>query len=433
MKRRNAGTQIMGRVFVAIVFLGTVVSAQAQWTHITSPDLPDPTHAVGMCDTGTHIWVAINNPFKVAKINKVSRAVEGVYDLTTDGGYPYQVAFDGSHIWVLKYNFGASNPGSGLEKLDPDTGAIVGNYANGYLDELLFDGAYIWVSDNTNHTLHKIDIDSATAIDSLVLPSGPGSIVFDGDYIWAFEEGSDTALDLYKIAPNDVSIVASKSLTGLASDLWSKISYDGEYIYAGGYQVNRETLNTSPFPFGLPDGHMYWKTDNALKTLGFFSNPSLDYSTVDYPGIGLGRKSREGGLLFDGQSIWLSIYDGEGGIYVMPTPHQTDLVNIALTLDKESDTSYKLRLKVRSLIPLTNPNASITLSRAPGWQLQEGAVKQQSNNSMFSEFTWKLSPTGSASEEMFGIVFGSDQFSKRVIVPIDLNAIQTGATTWLLY
>ncbi|MHC4459802.1 MAG: S8 family serine peptidase [Planctomycetota bacterium] len=142
---------------------------------------------------GTHIWVShepkrLDFHLIVSRIDFVSNSITNVsipYPQYPHGVYqPYQLAFDGSHIWVTEYHH------NHLHKIDTKTSSIaetvdVGRGPYG----IVFDGTHIWVSNKDNHNVSKIDVDTDEVIKTVGVGRYPTGMVFDGTHVWVAKHG----------------------------------------------------------------------------------------------------------------------------------------------------------------------------------------------------------------------------------------------------
>lgn len=71
-------------------------------------------------------------------------ALLGTFNLTIG---PYNVAFDGTHVWVTT--------GFNVSELRASDGSVIAKYPTKNAAGLAFDGANMWVADESVNLLHK--------------------------------------------------------------------------------------------------------------------------------------------------------------------------------------------------------------------------------------------------------------------------------------
>ena len=125
------------------------------------------------------------NPLQVAILRWYQANQAGISFAT--GSAPWEVAFDGSNIWV-------SNLGGGtVTKLRASDGTNLGSFAAGDSPVgIAFDGANIWVANFGNDRVTKLRASDGTNLGSFPTGMLPRGVAFDGSNIWVANQLSDT-------------------------------------------------------------------------------------------------------------------------------------------------------------------------------------------------------------------------------------------------
>lgn len=168
----------------------------------------------GMAFDGENIWVANYSEGSVTKLRARNGALLGVYQVGVnpravlfDGRYiwvacggergtvsklredgtmlwttpvedPWDMAFDGSTVWVTNRNINR------VTRLN-ESGCIVGVYKAGdHPLGIAFDGAYMWVADNGNDTVTKLNAVDGKRVGKFPVGIDPFGIFSDGHYVW---------------------------------------------------------------------------------------------------------------------------------------------------------------------------------------------------------------------------------------------------------
>jgi len=218
----------------------------------------------------------------------------------TVGKYPYEVAFDGAHVWVA--NYGENS----LSKIDIVTNAVaavpVGTNPRG----VAFDGEHIWVANSGDNSVSKIDIATNAVVATVSVGDNPRGVAFDGTHIWVinFNDNSVSKID---IATNAVvaTVPVGEKPRGVAFDgvhIWvanfngnsvSKVDIDTDAVVA--------TVSVGISPRGVAfDGTHIWivnSDDNSISKMDIVTNAVV--ATVP-----VGEKPR--GVAFDGTHIWVA-------------------------------------------------------------------------------------------------------------------------------
>lgn len=144
-----------------------------------------------------------------------------------------------------------------------------------------------------------------TIIDSVDVGNYANGVAFGSGYVWAIDNGVD---DIFKIDPNTMSIISTKSYPGGLDGL----GYDGEYLWIGVWSSSIHKVDTagncidtwtSPgatYSYGMAfDGTYLWHSDKNLKMIY-----RLDYNdpTIVYESFSVAWTPRD--LAWYGGHLW---------------------------------------------------------------------------------------------------------------------------------
>lgn len=227
------------------------------------------TYAVGLYPyfsafDGANIWVAnTGSTGSLTKLRARDGALLGTYNL---GSPPYGIAFDGSNIWVTFSS-------SGLGKFDLNGNLIVSYSTCSNPRGIAFGGASLWVTCSMSSQVEMVRPSDGNS--SLIsVGTSPGTVVFDGTYVWVGNFGSST---LTKINAGNGAVVAT--ISGIGTNP-AGLSFDGTNLWVSSYQqlarvrpTDGAVLNTFTVPqsYGLAfDGADIWITNEMASTVSKF-------------------------------------------------------------------------------------------------------------------------------------------------------------------
>ena len=133
---------------------------------------------------GTNIWVT--NSFHGGTLGTVSklRASDGEQLLTFEELSPSGIAFDGKYIWVANSNHAT------LTKRLPSDGSIVGRFHVGRGPfALAFDGTNMWVTLSYDKVA-KVRASDGKVLGTFRVGRGPHALAFDGENIWVVNDSN---------------------------------------------------------------------------------------------------------------------------------------------------------------------------------------------------------------------------------------------------
>jgi hypothetical protein len=126
-----------------------------------------------------------------------------------------------------------------------------------------------------------------TIIDSVDVGNYANGVAFGSGYVWAIDNGVD---DIFKIDPNTMNIISTKSYPGGLDGL----GYDGEYLWIGIWSSSIHKVDTAgncidtwPSPgatysYGMAfDGTYLWHSDKNLKVIYKldYNDPTIVYES----------------------------------------------------------------------------------------------------------------------------------------------------------
>mgnify|MGYP005848606179 CR=1 FL=1 len=158
-------------------------------------DVPD---TAGLTFDGTYLW---NINLKDDVIYKLTTGGETISSIPTPGKYCYSLAWDGEYLWVN------NTDSDKIYKIRPSDGEILhtvnapGWEKNINADGLAHDGKYLWVSNNYGKKIFRVNPQTGEIVSEYINTFSLGfaeSLTWDGQYIWA--GGSSSAIKKYMIA-----------------------------------------------------------------------------------------------------------------------------------------------------------------------------------------------------------------------------------------
>lgn len=232
----------------------------------------DAIDVQGVCVAGGRIYATGGVNRRLYIIDPTQPAGPVTTSIAELGGNAAGVTTDGLSIWT-------ANDGS-VSRVSSD-GLVVQSFSTGFsnLQGILYDGANIWVTDNTQHTLKKLD-GSGNIIQSVATGLQPFYPVFDGSNIWVPNASSDS-VTVVRAATGQ--IIASLSGNGLNVPV--SAAFDGERILVTNLTGNSVSLwratdlaplgSYSFLPGSVPrdacsDGVNFWVALSGSNTLARF-------------------------------------------------------------------------------------------------------------------------------------------------------------------
>ncbi|MBA3964049.1 MAG: hypothetical protein H0X40_19420 [Chthoniobacterales bacterium] len=261
--------------------------------------------------------------------------------------YPLGMAFDGENIWVTNYN-NITGERAFLIVLRASDGSLVRKIKAPYFSgHAAFDGTFIWTTDSyyESRSVTRYRLDGTIEGTYDIGLYDPYSILFDGENMWV---ASVDGVSVSKIRASDATVLAVYSIP---SQGVLDFTYDGENLWISNYRDNTLVklrgsdgavlgVFTALDPLGITfDGTYIWvasSSQSALLKFDLAGNQLLKVSLPYAPvylvsdgnelwvgGVGSvvmevsleGRVKRSvpvgptpQSLLFDGQSIWVSLF-----------------------------------------------------------------------------------------------------------------------------
>jgi len=192
------------------------------------------------------------------------------------GSNPRGVAFDGTNIWVSNFS------NNTVSKIDINSNTVAATVnlpaGSGPADGIAFDGTSLWVANNTSGTVSKINITS-NAVDTVVVGTSPYGIAFDGSFIWVVNYGSGTVSKI-KITDNTITATVTVGTNPFG------IAFDGTYMWVGdsGTPVKAHKIDI--------------QTNQVAATVQLAQSTSVQE----------GGGTR--GVVFDGTHVWVAQLEG---------------------------------------------------------------------------------------------------------------------------
>ncbi len=297
--------------------------AMLQWykaadvpTHFTAGG--DINQPYDLAFDGAHIWVANEGGGSVTELNASDGSKVGTFTAAGDISFPIGLAFDGAHIWV-------ANVGS-VTELNASDGSKVGTFtAGGDIHRptaLAFDGAHIWAANNTGNSVTELNASDGSKVGTFTAGgdiNDPIGLAFDGGHIWVANNGGSSVTELNA---SDGSKVGTFTAGGDINKP-EGLAFDGAHIWVANFGGGSVTeLNGSdgskvgtftaggdisgPFGFAFDGAHI-WVANYGGGTVTELN--ASDGSKVGTFTAG-GDMSAPNGLAFDGAHIWVANYGG---------------------------------------------------------------------------------------------------------------------------
>lgn len=188
----------------------------------------------GVCaPRGGYIYVGLNSPNRVVKVDKVSGAIVATYNT------PYttsDLAWDGRYVWV------SYSDNSVVEAYDPANGfAFVRKFTGPYASHpgMTFDGTSLWVAYTDGGVVSKLSEDRNTPI--LYYATDTKKMYWNVNGVWTFVGGASTFTGLTDV-PQSYTGQAGKVLAVNAG------ATALEFVVGGGSSGNATSIQGKPVP-----------------------------------------------------------------------------------------------------------------------------------------------------------------------------------------
>ena len=209
---------------------------------------------------------------------------------------PINLAFDGTHIWVVNLGADQAPPnGESVTELNASDGSPVQTLAGGSFGfdnprAIAFDGTHLWVPNYSGNSVTELNASDGSWIQTLSgAPYGfdsPDGILFDGAHVWVANQGGNSVTELNASDGSFVQTLSGGSY-GFADPL--SFAFDGAHLWVSNLTGDSVTeLNAS--------------TGSWIQTIS-------ETATGGPPGF-LGPA----GMVFDGTHIWVANSFFESGV-----------------------------------------------------------------------------------------------------------------------
>lgn len=260
-----------------------------------------------MAFDGAHLWVLRFGAASITKIRVSDNAEVGTYPV---GGGPLHVIFDGAYLWVEHLGGGIS-----LTKVKASDGAVAATYttaAIGDTGSMVFDGTYLWLGEFAGPTLRRFDPQTGTVTGIFTAPQNISEMAFDGTHVWTGHSSGAVS----KWRASDGALLGTFP-TGLS--ILNAITFDGNFVWAGGGGGVSKLDPASGAVLGtvaLGSGNVFGMcTDGQSLWVPYTQNPTTLYRILAASGTVTGAyavantNSVSSGCVFDGLNIWVASRD----------------------------------------------------------------------------------------------------------------------------
>lgn len=241
---------------------------------------------------GTHLWIVNHDDGTVSRTDPIT----GAHEDFPVGPWPRGVVFDGTDIWVI------SNLDDELSRLNTATGSRVVYPTDAGPTAIAFDGAAIWVAYSGSDTVSRFSR-STGARTTYPAGNGPSGMAFDGTNLWVTNENANSVSKFNVRTGTRTDYAVGAGPTGIA--------FDGTYLWVANTaassvsRVVPATGASTAFPsnvfhplFVTYDGHRVWIAGGNSSTLDVVdpTDGSAEIRAAATAATGIG---------FDGTSIWV--------------------------------------------------------------------------------------------------------------------------------
>jgi YVTN family beta-propeller protein len=247
--------------------------------------IPDGGRPFSVSSDGTHVWVA---NFTANTVTEISASTGAVVRTIPVDPYPVAVCSDGTHVWVT------DDSNNAVTEIDASTGSVIQSVPAGYDPYAIsYDATHIWVADsNSPGTVTELNASDGSLVQTIAVGNYPVSISSDGTHVWVANGPQLTGNSVTELNASDGSVVQTIPMGDTAPDV---VSSDGTHVWmanASGATVTElnatdgSYLRTIPVvgdPNGISsDGRHVWVADSKDVTEINASNGSV-VETIPVP------------------------------------------------------------------------------------------------------------------------------------------------------
>ena len=311
--------------WTAVIGASVCVLAAALWFLLSKPEalrwvsakmagnqFVTGTNPFGMAFDGDSIWITNNGSNSITKLRASDGSCVGTCTFRVAGfspsANPLRVAYDGANLWVVSNGgFGVTN---GVTKIRARDGTTLGTYpAGGYPVEIAFDGTAIWVTDAVQGVVRKLRVSDGATVGTFPVGTWPVGLAFDGANMWVANQASN---NMTKLRASDGANLGTFP-AGLTP---SSITFDGANIWVPNADADTiskvrasdgaivGTFETGGGPESATfDGENVWIVNSKGNSVTKLR--ASDGSVLGIFPVG----ARPRGIVFDGKHIWVANWD----------------------------------------------------------------------------------------------------------------------------
>jgi DNA-binding beta-propeller fold protein YncE len=334
-------------------------------TKLSPSDCTSPLGVFPTSSAPSDIIYALDSIWVTTRDNKVTRmslagTVLATFDAGPPGSWPATLLYAGDALWVASWQTNK------IRKLDPNTGAVLGDYSTGRMpSDLAYDGDYIWIANFDDNTLSRLDAETGASPGTVAVGGKPVWLLYVGGHIWVANQAGDT---ITKLRATD-RVVVDTFDTG---DFPDALAFDGVDIWAvhqGDNTLSRFGYNTGTVLTTLRTG----RTPTAM----LFDGANMwvvceDDGIVQKIPITINLTGQEPmALAYDGSYIWVANHD-DNTVSQMAAANGTLLETFGVFTRPNA-----LAIAAANLWVANSNNTVSKLRRADGTNLGTFAVGEQ--------------------------------------------------------
>lgn len=213
------------KYLLVLVFLISVFTLSADWTIIQS--FPIPESASGLAWDGEYLYTGIYGA-DGDQVYQIDPA-DGTYNFLCSGPQEdaFGLTFDGEYFWTTDHPGSSSSPAVAYQF--DQTGSLMSqfNLPDHYMSGIAYDDGDFWVSTyyDSDGYIYKLD-STGTILDGFTAPDNqPWDLCLENEYLWMADYWGDA---IYKIDPTDGAMLESHPSEGEDP---AGVVFDGQYLW----------------------------------------------------------------------------------------------------------------------------------------------------------------------------------------------------------
>ena len=262
------------------------------------------TNPTAVIFDGSKIW-APNSETAGGRVAQIDTSTNALSNLTSIGGLPSGVGFDGTILWVTQSGSNA------VTRVNATTGAVVGSAitVGSSPSSAAFDGTYVWIANSGSNNITRIN--AATGVvngAAIAVGASPTDIIFDGTFMWVANYNGNTVTRI------NAATLATTTISGVGTNPVA-LAFDGTEVWVASPGSNNVTrinaasgsvvgppITTGAGPRALAfDGEIIWVANATAQSI-----TRIDTNTKAVVGAAIPTVSGPTDIAFDGTNMWVS-------------------------------------------------------------------------------------------------------------------------------